>query len=188
MIDLPTIGTLETPFQICQDMVLKLGEIQSALKKHNQTFKPAERTASDKKVVEAFELLSSEMDKFDAAYFREIYKDAQQIAALAQRNPAVVVDCKQILKKLEEIFKLLKKAHKEHKRKQHFFVKFAHKMAKLTRKLTKGVGKLEKKHYAMMKKHADILKVKDMASKRKAKIIPFPKKGFSNKQIFKKAA
>lgn len=152
-----TIGTLETPYQICQDMYSKLADIQRVLQQHSRTVKPGEKVMAGEKIIGSIEVISSEVDKFNDAFFSQLYRDAQRIAALAKKDPQAVKDAKAMLKRIERIFRLIKKAHREHMKREHFFVSFSHKLAHLTKRLTKGVEKLERQQERAKRHHERVI-------------------------------
>jgi len=151
-----TIGTAESPLQLCNDMYSRLAILQDLLKKRLQTRNPSEIASTDEKAINAIETLSSQMDKFNSALFRGILQDAQRIASLAKKYPQSSRDIKIVLRRIEDLFKLTKRAHREHLiREARFFIPYTHRLANLTKQLMRGVEQAEMTFNVNQKRKAE---------------------------------
>lgn len=139
-----TVETLESCRELCNDMYYRLREIHELLEKHSKATL-RKKVELDEKLFASVELLCIELEKFDDAFFKEIYKDARKIASLATKNPNEIKDVEALLEKIEDTFNLIRKIQVQHRRRVYFLTQLAKKLHNLVQHLIKDVKELERK-------------------------------------------
>ena len=176
MVDFGTTESLESLRQLIRDICDTAVKEYRVVLQHDRAAKPEERGAIDESIVKLKAVLTGKLTKFNNMVSREIFKDAKNLAALAEKNPAAASNASEILQHLEDILKEVEKSHREDKRKDHFLLRLAHKLSKNVKKLVKGVRTLEHEHNKLTKKYKSILEKGAQPEQQKGKLIQLFKK------------